>query len=149
MIENLNCIVMGRIKTLNKWANKHTYLPLDILRITLGVFLLIKGINFMGNTQLLMDLFKPIQNLAGGMITVHYVVPAHFIGGILIMCGLLTRWAIIAQLPILIGAILINFVGEMNTLNLLLASITFLVSVFFMFYGSGKRSADYYLKMQQ
>jgi len=140
---------MGRIKSLNKWANKHSYLPLDLLRIALGVFLFIKGISFMSDSQILMDLFKPIQNMAGGMMTVHYVAPAHFVGGLLIAFGLLTRWAIIAQLPILIGAIIINFVGEMNTTNLILAVITFLICVFFMFYGSGKRSLDYYFKMQQ
>lgn len=140
---------MGRIKSLNKWANRHTYLPLDLLRIALGVFLFIKGISFMSDSQILMDLFKPIQNMAGGMITVHYVAPAHFVGGLLIAFGLLTRWAVIAQLPILIGAIVINFVGEMDVTNLILAVITFLVCVFFMFYGSGKRSLDYYFKMQQ
>ncbi|WOD43017.1 DoxX family protein [Hwangdonia lutea] len=140
---------MGTIKSLNKWANAHTYLPLDLIRIALGVFLFIKGINFMGNSEILMSLFEPIQNMAGGMFIIHYVAPAHFIGGILIAFGLLTRWAIIAQLPILIGAIAINFLGEMNSGNLTLALITFLVCVFFLFYGSGKHSADYYFKMQQ
>ncbi|MBT8265195.1 MAG: DoxX family protein [Bacteroidia bacterium] len=140
---------MGRVKTLNKWANKHSYYPLDILRIALGVFLFVKGIHFMGNTQILIDLFKPIQNLAGGMIAIHYVAPAHLVGGLMIIFGLLTRWAVISQLPILIGAVMINFIGEMNTTNLLLSSIALLLCVFFMFYGSGKHSADYYLKMQQ
>ncbi|WP_406683963.1 DoxX family protein [Seonamhaeicola sp. MEBiC1930] len=140
---------MGTIKVLNKWANRHTYLPLDILRIVLGVFLFIKGIDFMGNTAMLAELFKPIQNMAGGMIMIHYVAPAHFIGGILITFGLLTRWAIVAQLPILIGAIVINFVGEMNTANLYLAIATILVCGFFIVYGSGKHSLDYYFKMQK
>lgn len=140
---------MGKIKSLNKWANRHTYWPLDILRMALGVFLFIKGINFMADSQMLVDLFAPFKNMAGAMIIIHYVAPAHFIGGILLFFGLLTRWTIIAQLPILIGAILINFVGEMDTTNLILASITFLVCVFFLFYGSGKHSADYYFKMQQ
>jgi uncharacterized membrane protein YphA (DoxX/SURF4 family) len=140
---------MGQIKSLNKWANRHTYWPLDIVRMALGVFLFIKGINFMADSQMLLDLFSPFKDMAGGMIMVHYVAPAHFIGGILIFFGLLTRWAIIAQLPILIGAILINFVGEMDSYNLIMASITFLVCIFFMFYGSGKHSSDYYFKMQQ
>ncbi|RIA09884.1 putative membrane protein YphA (DoxX/SURF4 family) [Flavobacteriaceae bacterium MAR_2010_72] len=147
--KSLHHFIMGKIKSLNKWANAHTYLPLDILRMALGVFLFMKGINFMGNSQMLVELFAPFKNMAGGMIMIHYVAPAHFIGGILIVFGLLTRWAIIGQLPILIGAIAINFAGEMDTTNLLLASITFLVCVFFLFYGSGKRSADYYFKMQQ
>lgn len=140
---------MGMVKSLNKWANAHTYLPLDLLRIALGVFLFIKGIHFMANSQILIDLFKPIQSMAGGMITVHYVAPAHFIGGILIAFGLLTRWAIIAQLPILIGAIAINFMGEMNSSNFTQALIVLVICIFFLLYGSGKHSADYYFKMQK
>lgn len=140
---------METIKTLNKWANAHTYLPLDLLRIALGIFLFIKGVNFMADSAMLVSLFKPMQNMAGGMIVVHYVAPAHFIGGMLIAFGLLTRWAIIAQIPILIGAILINFVGEMNTNNLILAIFILLICVFFLLYGSGKHSLDYYFKMQQ
>ncbi|MDH7445233.1 DoxX family protein [Aquimarina sp. 2201CG14-23] len=140
---------MPTIKSLNKWANAHTYYPLDLLRIALGVFLFLKGINFLSNSQILVDLLKPVQNLAGGMIVIHYVAPAHLIGGILIAFGLLTRWSVAAQLPLLIGAIIINFVGEMNVANLVIASVVFLLCVFFLFYGSGKHSVDYYLKMQQ
>ncbi|GAA4274088.1 DoxX family protein [Aquimarina gracilis] len=140
---------MPTIKSLNKWANAHTYYPLDLLRIALGVFLFIKGINFISNSQILVDLIKPVQNLAGAMIVVHYVAPAHLIGGILIAFGLLTRWSVMAQLPLLVGAILINFIGEMNVANLIIASIIFLLCAFFLFYGSGKHSVDYYLKMQQ
>lgn len=140
---------MGKIKTFNKWANRHTYWPLDVLRMALGVFLFIKGINFMSDSQMLLEFFAPFKSMTGAMIIIHYVAPAHFIGGVLIFFGLLTRWAIIAQLPILIGAVIINFVGDMNTYNLIISSITFLACVFFLLYGSGKHSADYYFKMQQ
>jgi len=140
---------MGTIKILNKWANRNTYYPLDLLRIALGVFLLYKGLYFMGNTQMLMELFKPFQNMVGGMILVHYVAPAHLIGGLLIIFGLLTRWAVIGQLPIIFGAVLINFIGDMNANNLILSLVVLLLCVFFLFYGSGKKSADYYFKMQQ
>jgi hypothetical protein len=47
------------------------------------------------------------------------------------------------------GAILINFFGEMNVVNFILATITLVTSVFFLFYGSGKHSADYYFKMEK
>jgi len=140
---------MGKIKSLNKWANRHTYWPLDIVRMALGVFLFLKGIDFMSDSQMLIDLFSPFKNMTGGMIVIHYVAPAHFIGGILIFFGLLTRWAIIAQLPILIGAIVINFAGEMNGSNLAMATVVFIACIFFLLYGSGKHSADYYFKMQQ
>ncbi|PKP24817.1 MAG: DoxX family membrane protein [Bacteroidetes bacterium HGW-Bacteroidetes-2] len=140
---------MGTIKSLNKWANAHSYLPIDLLRIALGVFLFIKGVHFAADSQLLVNLIKPFQNFGGAMLTIHYVAPAHFLGGILIVFGLLTRWAIVAQIPILIIAILLNFVGEMQTSNLFFATITFLICLFFLFYGSGKHSVDYYLKMQK
>lgn len=140
---------MGTIKSLNKWANAHTYYPLDILRVALGVFLFIKGIDFMSNSEMLMELIKPIQSMVGGMMTVHYVAPAHFVGGLLITFGLLTRWAIVAQLPILLGAVLINFMGEMNSGNLIMALIVLVLCLFFLVYGSGKHSVDYNLKMQK
>ncbi|MEK6155533.1 DoxX family protein [Flavobacteriaceae bacterium 3-367] len=140
---------MGRIKSLNKWANAHTYYPLDLVRIALGVFLFIKGAEFMQDTLMLSELIKPVENLTGGMGVIHYVIPAHFVGGVLIVFGLLTRWAAAAQLPILIGAVLINFLGEMNSANLILSGVALLLCLFFLFYGSGKHSADYYLKMQK
>jgi len=140
---------MGKIKTLNKWANAHSYYPLDVLRIALGVFLFMKGVHFVSNSELLVELIKPMNNYAGSMIMAHYVAASHLVGGLLIAFGLLTRWAIIVQIPVLIGAILINFMGGFNATNFLLASITLLICVFFMFYGSGKHSADYYFKMQQ
>lgn len=140
---------MATVKSLNKWANKHTYYPLDLLRMALGVFLFIKGIDFMSDPKFMAEVIKPFQGLPGGMIIVHYVVPAHFVGGFLIIIGLLTRWAMIVQLPILLGAVVVNFLGEMHMNNLVLSSITLLVCIFFLFYGSGKHSADYYFKMQK
>lgn len=140
---------MASIKSLNKWANAHTYYPLDILRLALGIFLFMKGIDFMSNQAQMAEVLKPFQDLPGGMLILHYIVPAHFMGGFLIVVGLLTRWAVAAQLPILIGAIFANFLGEMNSTNLILATITLLVCLLFLFYGSGKHSTDYYLKMQK
>lgn len=140
---------MGTVKDLNKWANAHTYYPLDLLRIALGIFLFIKGIEFMTNHDQMALMAKPFEGVPGGMILLHYITPAHFVGGFLIVIGLLTRWAVIAQLPILIGAVLTNFLGTMNTTNLIMATLVLLACIFFTIYGSGKHSADYYLKMQQ
>ncbi|THV59571.1 DoxX family protein [Flagellimonas alvinocaridis] len=140
---------MGTVKDLNKWANAHTYYPLDLLRVALGVFLFIKGIEFMTSHEQMAVMARPFQEMPGGMLILHYVTPAHFVGGFLIVIGLLTRWAVIAQLPILIGAILTNFLGVMDVSNLILAIVVFLLCIFFTIYGSGKHSTDYYLKMQQ
>ncbi|MBC73602.1 MAG: DoxX family membrane protein [Muricauda sp.] len=140
---------MGLIKKLNKWANAHIYLSLDLIRVLLGVVFFVKGIEFMSNHEEMERLAEPFQDIPGGMIFLHYLIPAHFVGGILITVGLLTRWAAIAQLPILFGAILTNFIGVMNTNYLMLAVIVLITSLFFIVYGSGKHSVDYYLKMQQ
>jgi putative oxidoreductase len=137
------------VKGLNKWANRHTSYPVDMLRIALGIFLVLKGISFITNNRDFEDLIAPVSNFLGGMFVFHYIAAAHIVGGTIIIFGLLTRWAIIAQLPILMGAILINFFGEMNVVNFILATITLVTSVFFLFYGSGKHSADYYFKMEK
>ncbi|QBN18179.1 DoxX family protein [Flavobacterium nackdongense] len=140
---------MNNVKHLNKWANAHTYFSVDLVRMALGVILFFKGIAFITNTQYLADLLSPIERIGGGMIVLHYVASAHILGGILIFFGLLTRWAIIVQLPILIGAIIINFMGQMHTQNLLFSIITLVFCIAFIIYGSGKHSADYYFKMQE
>lgn len=143
---------MSNVKNLNKWANAHTYLSVDLLRMALGIFLFIKGITFITNIQYLGELISPIDQFGKGMygmFLVHYIAHAHFLGGIMIFFGLLTRWAIIAQLPILLGAIVINFIGEIHSENVLHAIIIFTLCLFFTFYGSGKNSADYYFKMEK
>ena len=143
---------MNSVKSLNKWANAHTYFPVDLIRMALGVFLFSKGVTFITNIQYLVNLVSPIDTADGGlfgMLIVHYIASAHFLGGILIFFGLLTRWAIIAQLPILIGAVIINFMGEIHSQNLFLSLVTLAICVVFIIYGSGKHSADYYFKMQE
>ena len=145
----LNINKMEYVKTLNKWANKHSYYILDIARICLGLFIFMKALTFMADTEMLIKLFKPIDNLTLSIIAFHYIVPAHIIGGLLIIFGLLTRWAVIAQLPLIIGAIAVNFVGERIVIELIEANIALILCIFFLCFGSGKHSADYYFKMQQ
>lgn len=139
---------MATIKSMNKWANAHTYYWLDLVRIALGVFFFIKGLQFISQTHMLTELISPLSGFGGTMLIVHYIAPVHLVGGLLIAFGLLTRWALIAQLPILIGAIIINFAGTMIVGNLLLALAALLLTGFFIYYGSGKHSLDYYFKMQ-
>ncbi len=140
---------MDTVKKLNKWANAHTSYPIDALRIGLGVFLFFKGTTFLTNSQYLLDLFEPFNNFGGAMLVIHYVAFAHLVGGVLIAVGLLTRLSIVTQLPILFGAILINFVGEMNYNNFVVATLCLGLCIFFLIYGSGKHSADYFFKMGQ
>ena len=140
---------MNNIKYLNKLANEHTYYSLNIIRVGLGVFIFYKGLYFMNHMLLLSNLIEPLKNYVGEIILLHYIVPAHLIGGVLIIIGLLTRWAISAQIPILIGALFVNILEDMSVLNLVIIMSIIFVSLFFLIYGSGKNSVDYYLKMEQ
>jgi|TARA_B110000014_G_scaffold251987_1_gene229838 uncharacterized membrane protein YphA (DoxX/SURF4 family) len=140
---------MNNTKYLNKLANEHTYYSLNIIRVGLGVFIFYKGLYFMNHMLLLSNLIEPLKNYVGEIILLHYIVPAHLIGGVLIIIGLLTRWAISAQIPILIGALFVNILGDMSILNLVIIMSIIFVSLFFLIYGSGKNSVDYYLKMEQ
>ncbi|MGV3696257.1 DoxX family protein [Flavobacterium sp.] len=137
------------VKGLNKWANAHSNFWFDAVRIMLGLFLIYKGGYFVSNSRDFEDLISPVSNFMGGMLTFHYIAAAHIMGGIMIVFGLLTRWALIAQLPILVGAVLINFIGEMDAVNLIISLVTLAVSIFYTIYGSGKHSADYYFKMEK
>jgi uncharacterized membrane protein YphA (DoxX/SURF4 family) len=141
---------MELIKKLNKWANSHTYVPVDILRMALGAYLVYKGIYFFRNSQYLESLLIDlnVDGLTALLGTIHIVGLLHFVGGIMIVFGLLTRLTLILHLPIFIGAVVINFFGTMITPNLVQAAIVLIVSLFFIFYGSGKHSADYDLKME-
>ncbi len=136
------------IKSLNKWANAHSSYPLDLLRIALGIFFFLKGVQFISQTHMLTELIAPFKGYGGVMLLLHYIAPAHLVGGLLIAFGLLTRWALIAQVPILLGAILINFVGPLSWGNLFLEVVVLAITAFFIYFGSGKHSLDYYFKMQ-
>lgn len=141
---------MALIKRLNKWANSHAYYPIDILRIGLGVFLIYKGLFFFQNSSFLIDLLRQLNfdDFSALMWSVHYIGMFHFVGGIMIVFGLLTRLSLVAQLPIFVGALAINIFGNINSQSLIETAIVLLVSIFFILYGSGKHSADYDFKMQ-
>lgn len=138
---------MRTIVRMNKWANAHTGIVLDILRIALGVFLFWKGLQFLGQTDALVQLIDPKDPVPATMILAHYIAMAHLAGGIFVAFGLITRLALLLQLPILIGAVIIHSTGEVDPWNLLQAVLGLAGAVFFFIVGSGKHSVDYNLKM--
>lgn len=93
---------------LMKWAEAHQYLFLDLVRIYLGVALFIKGLWFIINRDKLMEILQSSGDMfIGPGFWAHYIIPAHLVGGILLALGLLTRFAAILQLPVLLGALFI------------------------------------------
>ena len=97
---------MNQIQRLEHWGDTHHPKWMDIVRIALGLFLLLKGIEFANNMNQLMAMMSglPFGNFMM-VILAHYVLFAHILGGILLITGLLTRLACIIQIPILFAAI--------------------------------------------
>jgi uncharacterized membrane protein YphA (DoxX/SURF4 family) len=138
---------MKLVVRMNKWANARTSLGMDALRVTLGAFLFWKGLQFTGQTEALVRMIQPHDSFPYTMVLVHYIALAHLTGGIFVALGMLTRLALLIQLPILIGAVIINFMGTIDYWNLLQAILGLSGGLFFFIVGSGKHSVDYNLKM--
>jgi len=142
---------MNVVHKIEHWGDTHHPKFLDLVRIALGVFLLLKGVAFMENTAYLRDLIESqdVVDLSPGvlMVLVYYVTFAHMIGGILITLGIFTRLASIVQIPIVLGAVFLTgiFKEPINTLEW--PSVTALILlVMFTILGSGPISLDRYLE---
>lgn len=127
---------------------------LDFLRAFLGIALIGKGLYFIFHLPELEQMVGQTLSLSYiNFILSHYIVFAHIAGGACIAIGLFTRIASIANLPILMGAVFFihfseNFaLGAKGISSGTEVSIMVLFSLFvFSFFGSGKLSADNYLK---
>jgi putative oxidoreductase len=97
------------------------------------------------------------RDAAGGdwlvpIVIVHYVALAHIVGGLMLAAGFFTRLGSAVQIPILIGATFFvhlsqGLVSPGQSLELS-ALVLFLLLVIFAF-GSGRWSADQYLRTQE
>lgn len=131
------------------WADSHRDLWLDCIRIYLGLGLLARGLLLITNTSTgyFIDLLQHTGQpwlLTGTLL--HYVMLAHFIGGLLLTIGFLTRLAAMVQIPILAGAVFI--VHRQDGLFALGQSLEFSALVLFLLVvfavcGAGKYSLDY------
>jgi len=141
---------MNLVHKIENWGDHHHPMVLDITRIALGVFLLLKGIGFMENSAYLKDLIENQHVMPVSsdllMALVYYVTFAHLVGGTMIAIGTLTRLASIVQIPIVLAAVFLTdfFQSPVNTMAW--PSIVALVLlVLFTVIGSGPFSLDRYL----
>lgn len=134
---------------LTAWFDARRDVWFDLLRIYLGIGLFIRGlIFFLGDGQVM------FQNFVGensfdwftSSMAVHYVMLAHTCGGILLAFGLLTRVAALAQVPVLVGAILVHAPDGIFALgqSLEFAAFVLVALLVVIAHGSGRLSVDYY-----
>ena len=125
---------------------------MDGLRIVLGLFLFVKGALFLEHTSDVFQIFSAEQDiLSAGK--AHLLTSAvHMIGGLMIAFGMLTRLALLCQIPILIGALMIvnpqRGVNLGNTELIVSLLVTGLL-IFFMIVGPGRYSIDNKLLRQK
>jgi len=141
--------VEAAMKTLIAWLEEHKDWTVEFLRMYLGLVLILKGIYFIRDMDQLLALIGLSASIWAGGLFAHYIVLAHLLGGLFVILGLITRYAVAAQLPILTGAVVIAYLREglmAETSNFEFTSLVFLLLVVFLFYGGGRLSVDYLLE---
>jgi putative oxidoreductase len=140
---------MNVIQRLETYGESHHPAWLDGLRIVLGLVIFFKGIVFISDTAALTQMLQNSKFPWMSFGLAHYIAFAHLVGGILILLGLKTRIAILFQIPILLGAvILVNAPRGLFTGNteLFFSLLVLALLIFFFFWGSGPLSMDRFWK---
>ncbi|MFA5245411.1 MAG: DoxX family protein [Pedobacter sp.] len=144
---------MNLVQKIEHWGDVHHAKWLDLIRIVLGLLILSKGLAFIADTEAQKDWI--LQNNTFGfsgllvMALVHTVAFAHLVGGVLIAIGLVTRFACVIQIPILLGAVFfVNLTKGFSALNseLWLSLIVLMLLILVWIVGSGPYSVDQLIK---
>jgi putative oxidoreductase len=142
---------MDFLNRVEHWGDTHHPKWVDVVRIALGIFLCIKGIQFPGQASAVMQ--KMPNFLSSGYFFLsmiqYYVLFAHLLGGIFLIAGVFVRFACVIQIPILIGAIVfintsINSWSPFSELSI--SIIVLLLLIYFMIVGNGRLSLAKYLR---
>lgn len=136
---------MSRWERLVAWGEKNRDLGLEVIRIYLGVGLFMKGVYFAGHTGAVVSMLDASQIDVAGVALAHLVAGVHLVCGALVAVGLLTRIAAWAQVPILLGAVLLVHLREGlfgSSQNLEFALLVLMLLVLFGVTGGGRWSAD-------
>ena len=133
---------MNIVQQLEQWGDHHHPKWIDIIRIGLGLFLCYKGIDFLANMSEMPNLLSNKMSFGSFtiMLLISFIAFAHLLGGFLLVLGMLTRFACILQIPILIGAIVLNN-SSGNIFRpfseLTLAILVLLLLIYFLIVGNG------------
>ena len=138
---------MTILHQLDKWSTAHPRLLL-LLRAALGIALTSKGISFISDMISLKALLSASSfNFLPDWVAL-VITWIHLLCGFLITIGLFTRLSALVQIPILIGAVIINASASVYTpgSELIFSLLVLVLLVFFLFEGGGELSLDNYIK---
>jgi uncharacterized membrane protein YphA (DoxX/SURF4 family) len=137
---------MNLVQRVEHWGDTHHPQWLDIVRIALGAFLCFKGVEYLYNMGTMLNLItnKMAFGSFSSMLMSNYIAFAHLLGGILLILGVLTRFACLIQIPILLGAIFFVNLSPDNMYRpfseLILSIVVLLLLILFLVVGNGKWS---------
>lgn len=137
----------GIMKQFKIWVEEHRDYFIDLLRIFMGMILILKGVQFVQNMELLHSFVDDVGPYSA-VAFAHFIVFTHILGGVMLLFGLLTRLAAGVQVPILAGAVFLvhspeGFFTETANLHFTLSLLVMLVV--YTFYGSGRLSVDHWI----
>jgi putative oxidoreductase len=138
---------MNSFNKIADWGNSHHPKWLDILRISLGIILIVKGVTLIEQRETIVSILQNNNNPFLTFVGAHYVIIAHIFGGLALVIGLLTRLTAALEIPILIGAMLILNISQSYSLihsGFEFTILVFLLLVIFLIYGPGPLSIDNY-----
>jgi uncharacterized membrane protein YphA (DoxX/SURF4 family) len=140
---------MSALAKVFKWGDTHHPGWLDFLRIALGGIIFYKGLVFAREGHDLKMVVDGNDSVLWSIFLQQFVPLISFACGVLIVIGLLTRLAVMFQIPIVFAAVIFN--GSKislfdSYLEFGLAIIVLAFLILFLILGSGPFSADEYMK---
>ena len=139
---------MGFVQRIDQWSQAHQPAWLVVIRVVLGVILLAKGIFFISHAEELTSIIA--NSRFSGMVTflVAFITFSHLFCGAFIILGLLTRWVVALQIPILIAAVVFNasHANFSSGSEFWLSVVVLILLLYFLLEGGGPYSMDNYLK---
>jgi putative oxidoreductase len=138
---------MGTLQQIHQWSLTHHPRWLVVLRVALGCCLFIKGISFLYSSTIIEQALQTKSFIAIEEWAPIAITWVHLLGGFLIIIGLLTRWAVLPQIVILIAAVIFNISNNLFGISELPFSLLLLLlSAFFLVEGGGPVSLDNWLR---
>lgn len=144
---------MNVLHKISHWLLPRRQVLITILRVITGIVIALKGISFIWHYQQLQALIRSSSLSAfAENVWSYYIIFSSLLSGSLIFVGLLTRFAIILQLPVLIGAVFFINPGEGSRImngEFILSIVILALLIYFLLKGPGQISMDTYIRENQ
>lgn len=144
---------MNLVHEIVRWEQPRRNTIVLIARIVLGMIIALKGILFLSDINRLFNLIEASRldwfAMSGW---VWYIAVSSLFCGVLIILGLFTRFALILQLPILVGAVFFinpSVNGVRFNAEFFLSLLALILLIRFLIRGPGEISMDVYRRRYQ